>query len=110
MEDRLTKLLPKYVQCINENLKKMRREMESPEEFGSRARSRLVHDKCEHPATLYYAQCSQIPRSTMREMKEEEMPEKGTLSNFLQEYEPQTEKFRNHINFEEFFKIKVERS
>ena len=54
-EDRLTKLLPKSLQCINENLKKMRGEMESLEEFGSRARSRLVHDRCEHAATPYYS-------------------------------------------------------
>ena len=38
------------------------------------------------------------------------MSRRETLSNFLQEYESQTEKFRNHTIFKEFFKIKVERS
>ena len=99
-EDRLTNLLPKSVQCINENLKKMRGEMESPEEFRSRAKSRLVHDRCEHAATPYYAQRSQMPKVvSMRKMKEGEILEKGTLSNFLQEYESQTNKFRDHITF-----------
>ena len=70
----------------------------------------LVHDRSEHATTPYYAQCSQIPRFSVREMKEEEMSEKGTLSNFMQEYESQTEKFGDHITLKEFYKIKMERS
>ena len=81
-EHRLTKLLPKSVQCINEDLKKVREEMESPEEFGSRAASRFTHDRCEHAATPYYAQCNQMPRSTMEEMEEEKIPKRGTLVIF----------------------------
>ena len=98
------------MQCINEDLKKMRGEMESPEEFRSRARSILAHGRCENASTPYYAQCSQMPRSSMREMKEEKMSWRGTFSNFLHEYESQTEKFRDHITFKYFCKIMVERS
>ena len=64
--ERLSNLLPKSIQSIKEDLKKMRGEMESPEEFGSRGRSRLAYDKCEHAATPSYAQHSQFPRSAMK--------------------------------------------
>ena len=57
-EERLSKLLPKSMQSIKEDLKKMRGEMESPEKFESRARSRFAHDRCEHADTPYYAQHS----------------------------------------------------
>ena len=57
-EDRLSKLLSKSIQSIKGDLKKMRREMESPEEFGSRAKSIFALDRCEHAATCYYAQRS----------------------------------------------------
>ena len=98
-EERLTKLLPKSMQSINEDLKKMTKEMESPEKFESRARSRLAHDRCEHAATPYYAQGHQMPRSIIREMEEGGMPKRETLIDFLQEYESQTERFRDHITF-----------
>ena len=38
------------------------------------------------------------------------MLKRGTLSGFLHEYESQTQKFRDHITFLEFFQIKVRRS
>ena len=79
--------------------------MESPEEFGSRARSRFSHGKCEHAATHHDAQHSQMPRSIMRWMKGGRMPKRKTLSDLLQEYESQTERFRDHTTFQEFFKI-----
>ena len=100
-EKRLSKLLPKSIHSIQGYLKKMRREMESSKEFGSRTKYRFSHDRCEHAATPYYTQCIQIPRYTMGDFKEEEMPRRETLSNFLQEYESQTEKFRDHITFQE---------
>ena len=37
------------------------------------------------------------------------MIRRETLSDFLQEYESQTKKFRDHITFPEFFQIKVRR-
>ena len=100
-EERLSKLLFQTMQGIHGDIKKMRREMlkESPKEFGSRAKSRFAHGRCEHVATHYDAQCSQMPRANMREMKEEEMPRRETLSGLLQEYKYQNEKFRDHITF-----------
>ena len=38
-EERLSNLLPKSMQSIKEDLNKMRREMESPREFGSESNS-----------------------------------------------------------------------
>ena len=87
----------------------MIRERESPKEFGSKANSRFSHDECEHAATHYDAQSSHMPRSAIREMEEEEMPRRETFSYFLQEYESQSKKFRDHMTFQEFCKIKVER-
>ena len=51
-----------------------------------------------------------MPRFSMREMEEEGMTRRETLSDFLQEYESQTQNFRDHITFREFFKIEVKRS
>lgn len=50
-----------------------------------------------------------MPRFSMREMEEEGMTRRETLSDFLQEYESQTQKFRDHITFLEFCEIKVKR-
>ena len=33
-----------------------------------------------------------------------------TMSDLLQEYESQTERFRDHIDFQDFFKIQMEKS
>ena len=109
-EDRLTKLLPRSIQSFNEDLKKLRMEMGYPEEYGSRARSIFSHGKCEHAATHHDAQCSLMPRSIMRWMEGGRMLERKTLSDLLQEYESQTERFRDHNTFQEFCKIQVERS
>ena len=38
------------------------------------------------------------------------MPKRRTLSDLLQEYESQTERFRDHTDFQEFCKIQVEKS
>ena len=38
------------------------------------------------------------------------MTRSETLSDYLQEYEYKAKKFRDHITFQEFCKIKVERS
>ena len=111
-EEKLSKLLSQTMQSIKRDLKEMRREMcrESPREFESEANSRFSYDECEHAATHYDAQRGPMPRFGMREIDEGQMPKRETLSDFLQEYESQTQKFRDHITFPEFFKIKVERS
>ena len=106
-EEELSKLLFQTMQSIKGDLKKMRRERESPKEFGSKANSRFSHDECEHATTHHVSQCSHMPGSAMREREEEEIPRRETLCDFLQEYESQTKKFRDHIIFIEFLKIKV---
>ena len=57
-EYKLTKLLPRSVQSFQGELKKIRMEMGSPEEFGSRAKSRFSHGECEHATTHHDAQRS----------------------------------------------------
>ena len=110
-EEKIPKFSSQTLQSIHEDLKKMRREMciESPREFGSESNSIFSYEECEHAATHYDSQRSHMPRFSMRERKEEGMPKRETLSAFLQEYESQTQKFRDHIPFPEFCKIKVKR-
>ena len=110
-EDKLTKLIPRSVQSIHEDFKKIRREMciESPRGVESESNSRFSYDECEHASTPYDGQCSHMPIISMREMEEGGMTRRETLSGFMQEYESQTQKFRDHIIFPEFCKVKVER-
>ena len=56
-EDRLTKLLPKSVQSIHEDFKKIRREIctESPRGFETDSNSKFSYRECEHAATPYDA-------------------------------------------------------
>ena len=94
--DRLTKLLPKCVQNIHEDLQEIRREMygESPRDFESKENSRLSNEECEKAATHHNTQRSHMPRISMREMeREEQVARSETLSDFLKEYESQTQKF-----------------
>ena len=84
--------------------------MKSPKEVYSRAESRFSHGECEHAASLHDAQCSQIPRAILRWMGGGKMPKRRTLNDLLREYESQTERFRDHIDFQEFCKIQVEKS
>ena len=109
-EDKLTKLLPKYMQSFQGELKRMRLEMGSPKDFEYRTKYRFSHDECEHEATLHDAKRSQMPRAILRWMGGGKMPKRRTLSDMLQEYESQTEKFRDHTGFAEFCKIQVEKS
>ena len=88
----------------------MRLEMGSPKEVDSRAESRFSHCQCEHAAALHDAQCSQLPRAILRWMGGGRMPKRMTLSDLMWEYESQTERFRDHTNFQEFFKIQIEQS
>ena len=50
-EDKLTKILPRSMQSFQGELKKIRMEMGSLDEFGSRAESIFSHGECEHAAT-----------------------------------------------------------
>ena len=91
-------------------LKKLRLEMGYPKEIDSIAEYRFSHGECEHAAALHDAQRSQMPRSILRWMGGGRMPKRMTLSDFFREYESQTEKFRDHTDFQRFFKIHMEKS
>ena len=56
-EDKLTQLLPRSVQCIHEDFKKIRREIctKSPREFETESNSRFSYGECEHATTPYDA-------------------------------------------------------
>ena len=98
------------MQSFQGELKNMRLDMGSPKEVESRAESRFAHGECEHVATHHDAQHSQVPSSTLRWMKRGRIPKRMTLSDLLREYESQTERFRDHTDFQEFFKIYMEKS
>jgi len=91
-------------------LKKMRLEMGYPKEVNYRAQSRFSHGECEHVVTLHDAQRSQMPIAILRWMGGGRIPKRMTLSDLLQEYESQTERFRDHTTFQEFCKIQLKRS
>ena len=42
--------------------------------------------------------------------KKGDMPKRDTLGDYLQEYEDQSEEFKDHLNFQGFFQMKEERS
>ena len=104
-EDRL---LPKSMKIFQGELKMMRLEMESLKEVESRAESRFTHGECEHAAALHDSQCSQVPRAILRWMGGGKMPKRRTFRDLLHEYESQTERFRDHTDFQEFYKIQME--
>ena len=110
-EEKLSKLLFQTMQSIHEDIKKMRREMckESPRGFEYEENHRFLHDGCENSATQFDPQRSFMPIFTAREMEEEDAPKEETLSDYLQEYESQSWRFKEHLNFQYFFKIKEER-
>ena len=87
----------------------MRLEMGSPKEVESRYESTFSHGEHEHVATHDDAQCSQVPRSILRWIGGGRMPKRMTLSDLLREYESQTERFRDHTDFQEFCKIQMEK-
>ena len=88
----------------------MRLEMGSPKEVESRAEYIFSHGESEHIATHHDAQRSQVPRAILRWMGGGKMPKRMTLSDLLREYESQTERFRDHIDFQKFCKIQMEKS
>ena len=81
---------------------------ESPREFESKSNSIFSYEECEKATTHHNTQRSHMPMIARREMeREEEVARRETLSYFLKEYEFQTQKFRDHLSFSEFCKMKV---
>ena len=76
---------------------------ESPRGFESKANCRLSHEECDQAATHPNTQHSHMPRIAGREMERgEEVARMETLSDFLKEYESQTQEFRDHLSFRSF--------
>ena len=50
-----------------------------------------------------------MPTFLAREEAEGETPKEETLGDYLQEYESQSRRFREHLSFKEFFQLKEER-
>ena len=69
---RLTKLLPKFLQSIHEDFKKIRREIciESPRGFETESNSRFYYGEYEHAATPYDAQRNHMASFAIREREE----------------------------------------
>ena len=84
---------------IHEEYEEIQRKYrESHRGFYSKANSRL--EECEHAATHHLVQRSHMPRIAEREMEiREEFARRETLSDFLKEYEFQTQNFRDHLSF-----------
>ena len=78
---------------IHEEFEDIQREYrESPRGFDSKENSTL--EECEHASTHHLVQRSHMPRIAGREMgREEEVARRETLSDFLEEYESQTQKY-----------------
>ena len=64
---------------------------------------------CEHSATPSDLKHSTRPMFISSGMEEGNVPKKETLGDYLQEYESQSKRFKDHLNFQEFFKIREEK-
>lgn len=83
---------------------------EYPRGFEYEASAIFLNYECYHSATHYDPQHSLMPKFTVREMEIEYVPKKETLDDYLQEYESQSKRFEDRLNFQGFSRIKEERS
>ena len=61
---------------------------------------------CDHSATQSDLQHCSMPTFLAREEVEWETPKEETLGDYLQEYESQSKRFKEHLSFQEFFQLK----
>ena len=89
---------------IKEYLKEMKREecRKIPRGFEGKASPSYSYDGCEHSFTHVNPQRSLFPTFTARRMEEEGAPREETLSDYLQEYESQSWRFKKHLDFQGF--------
>ena len=64
---------------------------------------------CENLATQSDLQCCSMPTFLAREEVEGETPKEDTFGDYLQEYESQSRRFKEHLSFQEFCQLKEER-
>lgn len=103
-EERISQLLFQAMKNVKEDLKEMKGEKcrKFPRGFESEANPRYSHDGCEYSATHANPQRSLFPTFTARRMEEEDAPREETLSDYLQEYEYQSWRFKEHLDFQGF--------
>ena len=104
-----SKFLLQTLQCISKDIKEMRREKHGDPS------TRFVHEEissygCDHSATPSNLQSFTRPMVIISEKEKGDVPKKETLGDYLQEYESQSKRFKDHLNFQGFCKIKEERS
>ena len=109
---KLSKLLLQTLHGISKYIKEMRREKhgDPSTRFGNQQSSSSSYYGCEYSATQ-----SDLKRPTSHmfmtnEMEKGDVPKRETLGDYLQEYESQSKRFKDHLNFQGFCKIKEERS
>ena len=67
------------------------------------------YDVCEDSVTQSDLQHCSMPTFLAREEAEGETPKEETLGDYLQEYESQSKRFKEHLSFLEFCQLKEER-
>ena len=87
---------------IKEDLKEMKGEECRIFLRGFEANPSYSHDGCEQLATHVDPHHSLLPTLTARGMEEEDTPREETLSDYLREYESQSWRFKEHLDFQGF--------
>ena len=92
------------MQCISRDIKEMRMERwrDSPRELIHEGSSIFSYHGCDNSASPSDLQRGAMPRVITRYMEEGDVPKEETLGDYLQEYEYQTQRFIDHLNFQGF--------
>ena len=64
----------------------------------------------DNSATQFDIQHGTMPTFLAREEEEGDTPKEETLGEYLQEYESQSRRFKEHLNFQVFFQFKGEKT
>lgn len=99
------------MQGINKYIKVMRMERcrDSPRGIVHKGSSGFSHYGCENSATPSYLQHGTMPTFLARGKEEGDTPKEETLGDYLQEYESQSRRFKEHLNFQRFCQLKEDR-
>ena len=99
-----SKLLLQTLHGIKKDIKEMRREKHGDPSTRSihEERSSSSYYGCEHSATSSHLQCSTNHMFMTKKMEKGYVPRKETLGDYLQEYESQSKRFKDHLNFQGF--------
>ena len=110
-EERVSLLLFQAMKNVKEDLKEMKGEKcrKFLRGFEREASPSYSHYGCEHSVTHVDPQHILFPTFTARRMEEGDAPREETLSVYLQEYESQSLRFKEHLDFQGFFQLKEDR-